>query len=80
MSISVFHRRFKEVTTLSPIQYKKRLRLLEARRILLAGSVDTATAAFTVGYESATQFNREYRRLFGEPPGRDIARLQVGSR
>jgi AraC-like DNA-binding protein len=79
LSTSAFHRQFKALTTLSPLQYRQRLRLLESRRLLLAGSSDTATAAFAVGYESATQFSREYRRLFGEPPRRDIDRLSSNS-
>ena len=75
-SKSVFHRQFRALTTLSPLQYRQRLRLLEARRLLLTGS-DAATAAFDVGYESATQFSREYSRLFGEPPRRDIDQLNA---
>ncbi len=76
MSVSHFHRRFKAVTTLSPLQYQKHLRLLEARRLLLAGTGDVATAGFTVGYESASQFVREYRRLFGTPPRADVTNLK----
>ena len=76
MSVSVFHRHFKAVTALSPLQYQKRLRLQEARRLLLGHETDAATAALHVGYESASQFSREYRRLFGEPPRRDTARLR----
>ena len=76
MSVSVFHRHFKAVTALSPLQYQKRLRLQEARRLLLGEEADAATAALQVGYESASQFSREYRRLFGEPPRRDTARLR----
>ena len=76
MSVSVFHRHFKAVTALSPLQYQKRLRLQEARRLLLGHEADAATAALQVGYESASQFSREYRRLFGEPPRRDTARLR----
>ena len=76
MSVSVFHRHFKAVTALSPLQYQKRLRLQEARRLLLGEEADAATAALQVGYESASQFSREYRRLFGEPPRRDATRLR----
>lgn len=76
MSVSVFHRHFKAVTALSPLQYQKRLRLQEARRLLLGEEADAATAALQVGYESASQFSREYRRLFGEPPRRDTTRLR----
>jgi AraC-like DNA-binding protein len=79
MSVSGFHHKFKAVTTLSPLQYQKRLRLLEARRLLFTGTVDAATAAFTVGYESPSQFSREYRRLFGAPPLQDIENLRRAS-
>jgi AraC-like DNA-binding protein len=61
---------------MSPLQYQKQLRLHEARRILLSEEVDAATAAIRVGYESVTQFNREYKRAFGAPPRRDIAQLR----
>ncbi len=73
MSVSTFHRHFKSITGISPLQYHKQLRLYEAQRLMLAINQPAAEAAFAVGYESVTQFNREYRRLFGEPPGRDIA-------
>lgn len=73
MSVSCFHRHFKNVTGLSPLQYHKKLRLYEAQRLMLADNQHAAEAAFAVGYESITQFNREYRRMFGEPPGRHIA-------
>lgn len=73
MSVSSFHRHFKQITGLSPLQYHKKLRLHEAQRLMLGEDRNAAEAAFEVGYESITQFNREYRRLFGEPPGRDIA-------
>lgn len=73
MSVSSFHRYFKKVTGISPLQYHKKLRLYEARRLMLAESERPSEAALMVGYESATQFNREYRRMFGEPPARDIA-------
>jgi len=77
MSASSLHEHFKAVTAMSPLQYQKQLRLQEARRLMLAGPVDAATAAFRVGYESPSQFSREYRRLFGEPPARDISRLRA---
>lgn len=67
MATSTFHRHFKEVTSLSPLQFHKRLRLFEAQRLMLAERVDAASAGLAVGYESPTQFNREYKRLFGEP-------------
>jgi AraC-like DNA-binding protein len=76
MATSTFHRHFREVTTLSPLQFQKRLRLYEAQRLMLAENEDAAIAALAVGYESPTQFNREYRRLFGEPPHRHVSRLK----
>lgn len=74
MSASAFHRQFKALTSLTPLQYQKRLRLMEARRLLIVRGCHVETAAFEVGYESASQFNREYARLFGAPPTRDVAR------
>lgn len=76
MSTSSFHNHFRSITALSPLQYQKHLRLHEARRLMLAESLDAATAAFQVGYESPSQFSREYNRLFGAPPLRDITRLR----
>ncbi|AIQ35820.1 AraC family transcriptional regulator [Paenibacillus sp. FSL R5-0345] len=76
MSISSFHRHFKEVTAMSPIQFQKQLRLQEARRLLLSESADAAEVAFRVGYESASQFSREYSRMFGAPPRADIKQLK----
>ncbi|QRK14049.1 AraC family transcriptional regulator [Archangium violaceum] len=76
MSPSSLHHQFKAVTAMSPLQYQKQLRLQEARRLLLSADVDVATAGFRVGYESPSQFGREYRRLFGTPPGRDLRRLR----
>ena len=80
MSRSAFYQHFKAVTSMSPIQYQKRLRLLEARRLLLGASLDAATAGFRVGYDSPSQFSREYRRLFGEPPHRDASRFRASPR
>ncbi len=77
MSPSAFHLHFKAVTALSPLQYQKRLRLQEARLLMLGEGLDAAEAAFRVGYESPSQFSREYRRMFGAPPRRDVAALQV---
>jgi AraC-like DNA-binding protein len=77
MSSSALHQHFKAVTTMSPLQYQKQLRLQEARRMILSGAVDAATAGYRVGYESPSQFSREYSRLFGAPPMRDIARLKA---
>ena len=76
MGTSTFHHQFKIVTGMSPLQYQKRLRLQEARRLLLAERIDAAEASFRVGYESPSQFSREYRRLFGSPPRRDVNALQ----
>lgn len=76
MATSTFHRHFKEVTSLSPLQFQKRLRLYEAQRLMFAGNKDASSACLEVGYESPTQFNREYKRLFGEPPHRDISRMR----
>jgi AraC-like DNA-binding protein len=71
MSPSSFHQHFKAVTAMSPVQYQKKMRLTEARQILLAGKADAQTAAYRVGYQSASQFSREYARMFGKPPMRD---------
>lgn len=76
MSVSSLHRHFKDVTAMSPIQFQKRLRLQEARRLLLAESLDVADVAFRVGYESQSQFSREYSRMFGFPPRVDIKRMR----
>ena len=76
MSVSGFHQHFKAVTALSPLQFQKQLRLREARRLLLSEHFDAATAGYQVGYEDASHFNRDYKRLFGEPPMRDLERLQ----
>ena len=76
MSTSSFHNHFRSMTALSPLQYQKHLRLHEARRLMLAEQLDAATAAFQVGYESPSQFSREYNRLFGAPPLRDITKLR----
>ncbi|AGU52725.1 transcriptional regulator, AraC family [Variovorax paradoxus B4] len=80
MSTSAFHRHFKAVTSLSPLQYQKRVRLLQARTLLISKGSSVTSAALEVGYESATQFSREYAREFGLPPGRDSSRLQTGLR
>ncbi|WP_138493889.1 AraC family transcriptional regulator [Paenibacillus pinistramenti] len=76
MSIPSFHRNFKQVTGMSPIQFQKQLRLQEARRLLLSESAEASEAAFRVGYESASQFSREYSRLFGAPPKSDIKQIK----
>lgn len=77
MATSTFHRHFKEVTGLSPLQYHKRLRLYEAQRLMLTENHSASSACLAVGYESGTQFNREYKRLFGEPPHRDTSQRRV---
>lgn len=79
MSPSALHQHFKAVTAMSPLQYQKQLRLQEARRLILGTALDAASAGFRVGYESPSQFSREYRRLFGAPPLRDAARLRSGT-
>lgn len=76
MSPSALHHRFKAVTAMSPLQYQKHLRLHEARRLMFADGIECATAGHRVGYESPSQFSREYRRLFGAPPRTEIARLR----
>ena len=76
MSATSLHRHFRAVTAMSPLQFQKRLRLQEARRLLLTRDLDASRVSFDVGYESASQFSREYRRLFGEPPARDAARAR----
>ncbi len=76
MSPSAFHQHFKQITSLSPLQYQKQLRLVEARRLMLTDGVRAERAAFAVGYESASQFSREYGRLFGAPPVSDVTRLR----
>jgi len=77
MSVSSFHRHFRAVTAMTPIQFQKQIRLQEARSRLLAEADDVAAVGFAVGYDSASQFSREYSRLFGAPPGRDVARLRL---
>lgn len=77
MSTSSFHQHFKQVTSMSPLQYQKQLRLLEARRLMLSEEFDAISAAYQVGYESPSQFSREYSRMFGAPPMRDIERLRT---
>ncbi len=79
MSVASLHRNFKEVTAMSPIQFQKQLRLQEARRMLLADSTDITDIAFRVGYESQSQFSREYARMFGLPPRDDIKRVKKNS-
>ncbi|MCX6365326.1 MAG: AraC family transcriptional regulator [Armatimonadetes bacterium] len=77
MSASGFHEHFKAVTAMSPLQFQKQLRLQEARRLLLGEDIDATTAAYRVGYEDASHFSREYKRLFGNPPMRDVELLRA---
>jgi AraC-like DNA-binding protein len=77
MSPSSLHEHFKSVTRMTPLEYQKQLRLQEARRLMLAEGSSAGSAGFSVGYESPSQFSREYARLFGAPPRRDIDRLQA---
>jgi AraC-like DNA-binding protein len=77
MSQSAFHRQFKALTALTPLQYQKQLRLLEARRLMVSCAVNVETAAFQVGYESPSQFSREYTRMFGVAPKRDVTQLRT---
>lgn len=79
MSPSSLHEHFRAVTAMTPLQFQKQLRLQDARSLMLVQDIDVATAAFQVGYESPTQFSREYRRCFGESPARDIARLRASA-
>ncbi|MBN2983796.1 AraC family transcriptional regulator [Cohnella algarum] len=76
MSVSAFHKHFKRVTAMSPLQYQKTVRLQEARRLLLTESMQASDAAFRVGYESPSQFSREYARLYGRPPMLDVRELR----
>jgi len=76
MSVSGLHHQFKAVTAMSPLQFQKRLRLQEARRLMLSESLDAASAGYRVGYDDAAHFNREYKSLFGLPPMRDVERLR----
>jgi AraC-like DNA-binding protein len=79
MSPSSFHHHFKVVTSMSPLQYQKQLRLLEARRLMLANGADATRAAYQVGYESTSQFSREYGRMFGAPPRRDVTGFRTAA-
>ena len=76
MSVSGFHHHFRAVTAMSPLQFQKQLRLQEARRLMLGEDLDAASAGYRVGYGDASHFTREYKRLFGAPPMRDVERLR----
>jgi AraC-like DNA-binding protein len=79
MSVSSFHQHFRQVTSLSPLQFQKQLRLIEARRLMVAKGASASTAAYDVGYESVPQFTREYRRMFGMPPVRDVLAARLSA-
>jgi AraC-like DNA-binding protein len=79
MSVSGFHHHFKAVTAMSPLQFQKRMRLQEARRLMLGEDLDASSAGHRVGYSDASHFTREYKRLFGSPPMRDVERLREGA-
>ena len=76
MSVSGFHHHFKQVTAMSPLQFQKQLRLQQARRLMVGEALDAATAGYRSGYADASQFNRDYKRLFGVTPMRDMGRLR----
>src|SRR5215204_840163 len=80
MSVSGFHHHFRAVTAMSPLQFQKRMRLQEARHLMLGEDLDAASAGYRVGYSDASHFTREYKRLFGAPPMRDVERLREGVR
>jgi AraC-like DNA-binding protein len=80
MSVSSFHHHFKSVTAMSPLQFQKQMRLQEARRLMLGEGLDAASAGYRVSYNDASHFNREYKRLFGLPPLRDVERLREAAR
>jgi AraC-like DNA-binding protein len=79
MGVSTLHHHFRDLTAMSPLQYQKQLRLQAARERMLIEGLDAASAAFEVGYESASQFNREYKRFFGQPPMRDVKALRTAN-
>ncbi|HSE20458.1 MAG TPA: AraC family transcriptional regulator [Pyrinomonadaceae bacterium] len=76
MSVSGFHHHFKSVTAMSPLQFQKQIRLQEARRLMLSQDMDAASAGFCVGYDDPSYFSRDYKKLFGSPPQRDIVSLR----
>jgi AraC-like DNA-binding protein len=76
MSVSSFHQHFKTATSMSPLQFQKMLRLQEARNLLLSEDLDASYVAVRVGYDDPSQFTREYKRLFGAPPKRDVSRVK----
>ncbi len=79
MGVSTLHHQFRALTAMSPLQYQKQLRLQTARQRMLMDGLDATTAAYEVGYESVSQFTREYSRFFGQPPIRDVKALRAGN-
>ena len=79
MSVSGFHHHFRSLTAMSPLQFQKHLRLQEARRLMLGEGLDAASAGYRVGYSDASHFTREYKRLFGAPPMRDVEQMREGA-
>ncbi len=79
MGVSTLHHQFRALTAMSPLQYQKQLRLQTARQRMLMDGLDATTAAYEVGYESVSQFTREYSRFFGQPPIRDVKTLRAGN-
>ena len=77
MAPSSFYRNFKKVTRISPLQYQKQLKLYEVQRLMLSGNYDAASTSYEVGYESPTQFSREYKKMFGNPPKSDIKKIAL---
>jgi AraC-like DNA-binding protein len=80
MSVSSFHHHFKAVTAMSPLRFQKQMRLQEARRLMLAEDLDATSAGCRVGYGNASHFTRDYKKLFGATPARDVERLREGAR
>lgn len=78
MGVSTLHHQFRALTSMSPLQYQKQLRLQTARQRMLMDAIDATSASYEVGYESVSQFSREYSRFFGQPPMRDIKALREG--
>jgi AraC-like DNA-binding protein len=79
MSRSAFHEHFKAMTAMSPLEFRTQLRMQEARRLMVSDGLDAANAGYHVGYDSPSQFSRDYSRLFGAPPARDASRLRLAS-
>ena len=80
MSRSTFHAHFRAITAMSPLEFRTQLRMQEARRLMVGDGLDAANAGYSVGYDSPSQFSRDYARLFGLPPARDASRLRLAER